>query len=52
MRFPMPHHPCDCEIPDDWLVEGGVIEFASEDDAYRSVGNAPLVALTEIEPPA
>jgi hypothetical protein len=24
MRYPMPHHPREFEIPDDWLAEAGM----------------------------
>jgi hypothetical protein len=36
MRFPMPHHPCEFEIPDDWLREAGAIGFTPITTSYRS----------------
>jgi hypothetical protein len=27
MRYPMPHFPCEFEIPDDWIAEAGAQAF-------------------------
>ena len=51
MRFPMPNHPCDFEIPDDWLAEAGMDGFIRKRSAYQSLAGARLVPLVEIEPP-
>ena len=51
MRFPLPSFPSEFEIPDDWLAEAGVLRFTPTTQAYRSTGDATLVALSEIEPP-
>jgi hypothetical protein len=51
MRYPMPHYPCDFEIPDDWLHATGMTGFAASGDAFRSHPDAVLLPLTEIEPP-
>ena len=51
MRFPMPHYPCEFEIPDDWLSEAGVIGFTPMTASYRSTAGI-LVPLTAIEPAA
>ena len=51
MRFPMPHFPCELEIPDDWLAEAGVTGFTPTTRAYRSSLDAILVPLTDVEAP-
>lgn len=51
MRYPMPNHPCDFEIPDEWLAEAGMIDFTPKATAYRSLAGARLVPLVQIEPP-
>ena len=50
MRFPMPHYPCEFEIPDDWLREAGAIGFTPITTSYRSRPGTTLVPLTAIEP--
>lgn len=45
MRFPMPHFPCEFEIPDAWLTE------APGRAAFRSGASAVDVLLTAVEPP-
>ena len=50
MRFPMPHYPCEFEIPDDWLREAGVIGFVPMTTSYHSTAGTMLIPLTEIEP--
>ena len=50
MRFPMPHHPCEFEIPDDWLREAGAIGFTPITTSYRSRPGTALAPLTAIEP--
>jgi hypothetical protein len=50
MRFPMPHYPCDFEIPDDWLLEAGMVGFAPTETAFHSDASALFVPLTTIEP--
>jgi hypothetical protein len=50
MRFPFPRFPAEFEIPDDWWVEAGMLEFVRRTSAYRSL-MADLVALDDIEPP-
>lgn len=51
MRFAMPNHPFDFEIPDDWLVglDLGIVRV--EGSAYRAGGEATPVPLHVIEPP-
>jgi hypothetical protein len=51
MRYSMPNFPCEFEIPDSWLTEAGMTGFTRTGRAYRSTLDAPLVPLTEIEPP-
>lgn len=51
MRFPMPNHPCDFEVPDAWLAEAGMSGFAPSSYAFRSAPNAILVPLASILPP-
>lgn len=51
MRFPMPHFPCEFEIPDDWIAEAGATGFEPIRPAYRTAAPATEVGLTEIEPP-
>jgi hypothetical protein len=51
MRFPMPHFPCEFEIPDDWLSEANALSFAPERPAYRAPALAEIVPLTKVEPP-
>ena len=51
MRFLMPNHPCDFEIPDDWWEEAGMNGFEPSANAYQSLSGAKLVALHDIEPP-
>jgi len=50
MRFPMPNHPCDFELPDEWLTEAGLVGFKPSRPAYNSTAAAVLVPLQEIEP--
>jgi hypothetical protein len=50
MRFPMPHYPCDFEIPDDWLLEAGMVGFTPTEGAFHSEAPALFVPLTTIEP--
>ena len=51
MRFAMPNHPCDFEIPDDWVTEAGLVSFTPTARAYHSTVVAVLVPLVDIEPP-
>ena len=51
MRFPMPHLPCEFEIPDDWLAEAGIVGFVPHHPCFRSSEGAMLVPLTQVEPP-
>jgi hypothetical protein len=51
MRFPMPHFPCEFEIPDDWLTDAGIVGFTGTTSAYRSISSAVLVPINKIEPP-
>ena len=51
MRFPMPNHPCDFEIPDDWLKEAGMNGFTPVFRTYHSTAEVVPVRLVEIEPP-
>lgn len=51
MRFPMPHFPCEFEIPDDWLSEASALSFAASRPAYRARASAEVIALTQVEPP-
>jgi hypothetical protein len=51
MRAPMPHYPCEFEIPDEWWITAGMTDFAPSRLAYRSALSAKLVLLREIEPP-
>jgi hypothetical protein len=50
MRFSMLHLPCEFEIPDHWLEEGGVIGFKPTSVAFRADRSASPVPLTAIEP--
>lgn len=51
MRFPMPHFPCEFEIPDAWLMEAGANGFTPGRAAFRSGASAVDVLLTAVEPP-
>jgi hypothetical protein len=51
MRFPMPNHPCDFEIPDDWLTEARMNDFIPVSRTYHSTVEVVSVPLVEIEPP-
>ena len=51
MRYPMPNHPCDFEIPDDWLREADILNFLPTSPAYHSEPDVVLVPLLDIEPP-
>lgn len=51
MRFPMPNHPCDVEIPDPWLAEAGMHGFQPIGPAFRSSVGATLVPLVHVLPP-
>lgn len=51
MQFQMAHHPCQFEIPDEWVLEAGVMSFRPKACAYRSHSAAIFVPLTEVEPP-
>jgi hypothetical protein len=51
MRFPMPHFPCEFEIPDAWLSEAGAAGFTPTRSAFRSGPSAMDVLLTAVEPP-
>jgi hypothetical protein len=50
MHFSMPHLPTEFEIPDEWLLEAGMVDFIPSDSAYRSTAGAILIPLTAIEP--
>jgi len=47
----MPNHPCDFEVPDEWLIEAGGESFLPTTPAYASPTDAVLVDLNAIEPP-
>lgn len=51
MRFPMPHFPCEFEIPDAWLDEAGANGFTPTRAAFCSGSSAVNVLLTAVEPP-
>jgi hypothetical protein len=52
MRYPMPNYPCEFEIPDAWLIEAGIDDFALRSaTAYCSTAAAVPVPLSKIEPP-
>jgi hypothetical protein len=51
MRFPMPHFPCEFEIPDDWIVEAGARDFVPRTAAYLPSAPANDAPLTQVEPP-
>ncbi len=51
MRYPMPDYPCDFELPDEWIIEAGMVGFKPTATAYLSTPDAVLVPLHEIEPP-
>ena len=51
MRFPMPNHPCDFEIPDDWFTGIVMNDFTPVSRTYHSTAEAVPVPLVEIEPP-
>lgn len=51
MRFPMPNHPCDVEIPDPWLADAGFETFKPIGSAFRSSSGAMLVPLVQVLPP-
>ena len=50
MRFPMPSHPCEFEIPDDWITEAGFKGFRAKRPAYLSTPNATLIPIELVEP--
>jgi hypothetical protein len=51
MHYPMPNYPCDFELPDEWVIEAGMVGFIPTTAAYRSTADAVPVPLREIEPP-
>jgi hypothetical protein len=51
MHFPMPNFPCEFELPDEWLMEAGMVGSRPTGSAYASDHSAILVPLREIEPP-
>jgi hypothetical protein len=51
MRVLFPCLPADLEIPDDWLAEAGMANFARTSISYLSAAAAVLVPLRSIEPP-
>jgi hypothetical protein len=52
MRYPMPHFPCEFEIPDDWIDEAaGARHFVPDTAAYHASSPADNVPLTDVEPP-
>lgn len=51
MHFHYSRFPAGFEIPDDWWVEAGMLEFVLAGAAYCSTIEAVLVPLREIEPP-
>lgn len=51
MRYSAPNFPCEFEIPDDWLIELGIKNFAPSAEAYNSTPEAVLVSLAEVIPP-
>jgi hypothetical protein len=51
MRYMMPNHPCDFEVPDAWLTDSGIAGFIPGASAYLSTPDAVSVLLREIEPP-
>ncbi|MDP8997956.1 MAG: hypothetical protein M3O03_13305 [Pseudomonadota bacterium] len=54
MRFNMPHHPLDFEIPDAWWEEAGMNNFQRTGSHYRTqeLGDKlKLIPLTPLEPP-
>jgi hypothetical protein len=51
VRYLAPNFPCEFEIPDDWLIESGIKNFAPSAEAYDSTPEAVLVSLAEVIPP-
>jgi hypothetical protein len=51
MRFPMPHFPCEFEIPDDWIAEAGARDFVPGTVGYLPSAPAHDAPLTQVEPP-
>jgi hypothetical protein len=51
MRFEYPLFPGEFEIPDEWLVEAGMVVFNQRGTAYRSAPGCDPVKLTDIAPP-
>jgi hypothetical protein len=54
MRFNMPHHPLDFEIPDAWWEKAGMNNFQRTGSHYRTreLGDKlKLIPLTALEPP-
>ncbi|MCJ2131279.1 hypothetical protein [Methylobacterium sp. E-045] len=51
MRFAMPNHPFDFEIPDAWVEGIDLTRARAAGGAYRARGEATIVALHVIEPP-
>lgn len=47
----MPTLPSQVKIPDDWLVEAGLIGFKPDQEMYRVKGEATAIPLTDIIPP-
>jgi hypothetical protein len=47
----MPNFPCQFEIPDEWWIAAGMVNFTTSQPAYRSALGARLVPLRDIEPP-
>lgn len=47
----MPILPNQVKIPDDWLVEAGLIGFRPDREMYRVDGEATAIPLAEIMPP-
>ena len=51
MRYCTPNFPCDFEIPDDWVRDASIDNFAPSARAYCSTPEALLVPLSEVIPP-
>lgn len=51
MRFSMPAHPCELEIPDDWLAGLPLDRRPVSNSAYRTTEPAHLIPLTCVQPP-
>jgi hypothetical protein len=52
MRFSLPLLPAEFEVPDEWWTETGMVGFTPKGRAYRSMAEAILILLRDIEPPS